>query len=92
MRDCSYLPEALSLTINLFRNQKNLTKTSLADLSALERRYLHEIDTCQKRPTMNAIYCICEGLNIPPIQFFTKLEEIRLRMIEERRPVRRSAS
>lgn len=52
-----------------------MTKSSLAEFAWLERRYLREIEQGDKKPTVNAIYSICEALNIPPVEFFQKVED-----------------
>lgn len=57
-----------------------MTKSSLAEFSWLERRYLREIEQGTKKPTLNAIYSISEALQITPIQFFTRLEEERQKL------------
>lgn len=61
-----------------------MTKTALAEFSWLERRYLKEIESCTKRPTLNAIYSICEALKVAPIQFFSRLEDERRKLDEKR--------
>lgn len=77
MRESPLLSEALSQTIEALRQERGLTKTSLADFASLERRYLREIEYGQKKPTLNAVYCICEALGVAPLRFFERLEERR---------------
>ena len=52
-----------------------MTKSALAEFAWLERRYLLEIEQADKRPTVNAVYSICEALKISPPEFFRKVEE-----------------
>lgn len=52
-----------------------MTKSALAEFAWLERRYLLEIEQGDKRPTVNAVYSICEALKISPPEFFRKVEE-----------------
>ena len=42
-----------------------------------------EIERGTKKPTVNAVYSICEALNVSPVEFFTKVEEERLRLVNE---------
>lgn len=59
----------------------HMTKTALADFSGLERRYLLEIERGTKKPTVNAVFCLCEALNVAPGEFFAKIEAERLRLV-----------
>lgn len=61
-----------------------MTKSALAEFSWLERRYLREIEQGEKKPTVNAIYSICEALRVSPLEFFTLVEEERKRMSEKK--------
>lgn len=84
MKEYPYLSQALSQTIEIFRKERKMTKSALAEFSWLERRYLREIEQGTKKPTLNAIYSISEALKIAPIQFFTKLEEERQKLAENK--------
>lgn len=84
MREYPYLSQALSQTIEIFRKERRMTKSELAEFSWLERRYLREIEQGTKKPTLNAIYSISEALQVAPLQFFTKLEEERQKLVRTR--------
>ena len=83
MQDVPYLAQALSHVIENMRKERRITKTALADFSRLERRYLREIETGTKRPTVNAIYSICEALKIRPEEFFCVVEKYRQKLMQE---------
>lgn len=70
MRVYPYLAEALAEVIESLRMERGMTKSSLAEVANLERRYLREIEQQLKRPTVNAVYSICDALGIPPEDFF----------------------
>ena len=57
-----------------------MTKSALAEFAWLERRYLREIECGDKKPTVNAIYSICEALRVSPLEFFTMVEAEILRL------------
>ena len=76
MKVYPYLSEAIATVIEELRRQKGMTKSSLADFACLERRYLLEIERKAKRPTVNAIYSICEALQVPPVEFFQRVTEV----------------
>jgi len=75
MREYPYLSQAIGNTIEIFRKDRSMTKSALADFAWLERRYLREIEQGYKKPTVNAIYSICEALSVSPLEFFQKVEE-----------------
>lgn len=81
MREYPYLAAALSHIIEIYRKNSHMTKTALADFSGLERRYLLEIEWGTKKPTVNAVYSICEALGVSPVEFFEKVEEERRRLL-----------
>ena len=83
MREFPYLADAISHVVESYRKNTRMTKTALADFSGLERRYLLEIERGTKKPTVNAVYSICEALNVSPVEFFAKVEEERLRLVNE---------
>lgn len=80
MREYPFLADAIGQVIEIYRKNSRKTKTALADFSGLERRYLREIERGAKKPTVNAVYSICDALNVPPAEFFAKVEEERLRL------------
>lgn len=57
-----------------------MTKSALAEFAWLERRYLREIECGHKKPTVNAVYSICEALSVSPLEFFQKVEEERSKL------------
>lgn len=75
MKEYPYLSQAIGNTIEVLRKDRKMTKSALAEFAWLERRYLLEIEQGNKRPTVNAVYSICEALKISPPEFFRKVEE-----------------
>jgi len=75
MKEYLHLSQAIAVTIEIFRKNKGMTKSVLADFACLERRYLREVEQGHKRPTVNAVYSICEALRVSPLEFFQKVEE-----------------
>jgi transcriptional regulator with XRE-family HTH domain len=75
MKEYPYLSQAIGNAIEIFRKNKKMTKFCLAEFAWLERRYLREIELGDKKPTVNAVYSICEALDVPPLEFFKKVEE-----------------
>lgn len=80
MQEYPYLAQAMGNIIEVIRKDRNMTKSALAEFSWLERRYLREIEQGEKKPTVNAIYSICEALRISPVEFFRLVEEERKKL------------
>lgn len=80
MKEYPYLSLAIGNVIEIFRKNRGMTKSALAEFAWLERRYLREIEQGEKKPTVNAIYSICEALRVSPVEFFTLVEEERKKM------------
>ena len=74
MKVYPHLSQAIGNTIETLRKDKKMTKSSLAEFAWLERRYLLEIEQGDKKPTVNAVYSICEALGVSPLEFFQKVE------------------
>ncbi|WP_291356686.1 helix-turn-helix transcriptional regulator [Desulfovibrio sp.] len=66
--------------IEVLRKDRRLTKSALAEFAWLERRYLREIERGEKKPTVNAIYSICEALRVSPVEFFRLVEDERKKL------------
>jgi transcriptional regulator with XRE-family HTH domain len=75
MKEYPHLSQAIGNAIETFRKDRKMTKSALAEFAWLERRYLREIEMGDKKPTVNAVYSICEALNVSPLDFFRKVEE-----------------
>ncbi|MCL1886210.1 MAG: helix-turn-helix domain-containing protein [Dehalococcoidia bacterium] len=72
------MAEALANTIESLRKQKGMSKSSLADFADIERGYVRDIEKGNRKPTVNTIFCICEALQVDPLDFFAAvLNEIR---------------
>lgn len=80
MKEYPYLAQAMGNIIEVLRKQRRLTKSALAEFAWLERRYLREIEQGEKKPTVNAIYSICEALRVSPVEFFRLVEDERKKL------------
>jgi transcriptional regulator with XRE-family HTH domain len=64
-----HLSEAIAKVIEIIREERKMSKTSLADFADIERCYLLDILKGRKRPTLNAIFSLCEALQVHPVEF-----------------------
>ncbi len=63
-------------TVAYFRNQKNISQEVLSGLSDISRTHLSAIERGERKPTLETLYRICNGLNIKLSTFMIKLEEL----------------
>ena len=56
------------------RNSKSLSQEKLAELSGLHSTYIGQIERGEKSPTIESIYKISSGLDIPLSDFFKNIE------------------
>lgn len=80
MKGYPSLAQAMGNTIEAPGKDRHLTKSALAEFAWLERRYLREIGQGEKKPTVNAIYNICEAPRVSPVEFFRLVEDERKKL------------
>ena len=73
MREYPHLSEALAQILEEYRIERGMSKSALADFAAIQRKYLFEIGQKQKKPTVNAIFSLCEALRVEPDEFFRQV-------------------
>ena len=73
MREYPYLSEAISYVLETLRQERGMSKSALADFAAMQRKYLFEIEQGIKKPTVNAIFSLCEALQVEPDEFFRQV-------------------
>lgn len=70
MTNHPYLSEAIAHVIEIIREEKEMSKSSLADYADIQRCYLRQIVQAKKKPSVNVIFSICEALEVHPVEFF----------------------
>jgi len=73
MREYPFLSEAISYVLENLRQERSMSKSALADFAAIQRKYLFEIEQGTKKPTVNAIFSLCEALQVEPDEFFRQV-------------------
>ena len=74
MEDYPYLNEAVSRVLTRRREALSLSKRKLAELAQLERVYIIQLERGDKRPTLNAIFYLCDALQITRQEFMAEVE------------------
>ncbi len=73
MKDRGQLLQALASAVEKTRKERKLTKTALAHFADLQESYIRGITKGRRNPTVTTIYAICEALDIPPQEFFKRV-------------------
>ncbi len=58
--------------IRLLRKEAGLTISQLAELSDMDGGFLNYIENGKKSPSLNTLYKLSKGLNVPMAQFFSE--------------------
>ena len=85
MREYPYLSDAISRTLETLRLERGMSKSALADFAAIQRKYLFEIEQGEKRPTVNAIFSLCDALQVEPDEFFRQVVA-RMKALQKESP------
>ena len=85
MREYPYLSESISTVLEKFRLERGMSKSALADFAAIQRKYLFEIEQGEKRPTVNAIFSLCDALQGEPDEFFRQVVA-RMKALQKESP------
>ena len=85
MREYPYLSESISYVLEKYRLERGMSKSSLADFAALQRKYRFEIEQGVKKPTVNAVFSLCDALQVPPEEFFRQVVA-RMRELQQGNP------
>ncbi|MDE5833342.1 MAG: helix-turn-helix domain-containing protein [Desulfovibrio sp.] len=85
MENFPYLNEAMSQVIVRLRKKAGYSQQKLAEISSITRVYLLQLEQGKFRPTLNSIFFLAKGLDIPPEQFVELIEKER-KKIEKSQP------
>lgn len=87
MKDYPYLSEAVSAVLRRRREKIGLSKRKLAELADIERVYLIHLERGEKRPTLNALFYLCDALRLEPEEFVRLVKE-EIKQLEGESPGR----
>lgn len=82
MNDYPFLNAAIKNVLTRKREGLKLSKRKLAELAQLERVYIIQLEQGAKRPTLNAIFYLCNALQISPNEFIKEVE-LEIRRLKE---------
>ena len=85
MREYPYLSESIAYVLETLRLERGMSKSALADFAAIQRKYLFEIEQGEKRPTVNAIFSLCDALQVEPDEFFRQVVA-RMKALQKESP------
>ena len=85
MREYPFLSESIAHVLEKPRLERGMSKSALADFAAMQRKYLFEIERGVKKPTVNAIFSLCEALQVEPDEFFRQVVA-RMKALQKESP------
>lgn len=69
------LGKIIAMNLNKLRNERNLTLGQLAKISGISKAMLSDIERGNSNPTINTIWKIANGLNVPYTKLMDGIEE-----------------
>ena len=80
MENFPFLNEAMSQVIVRLRKKAGYSQQKLAEISSITRVYLLQLEQGKFRPTLNSIFFLAKGLDIPPNEFVELIEKERKKL------------
>jgi len=74
MEEYPYLSEALARVLRRKREGLEMSKLRMSGLIRMERAYITALERGTKRPTLNAVFYICDALGLSRQAFLAELE------------------
>lgn len=68
----------LGLRIRYYRKERNLTQEKLAEICNLHPTYIGQLERGEKNATVESIYRIAKGLNIPISKLLENVEQVEI--------------
>jgi len=68
------LNEALAHVLQRKREELGISKLRMSKLTRMERAYITALERGTKRPTLNAIFYICDALKMSRQEFLAEIE------------------
>lgn len=69
------LGKIIAMNLNKLRNERNLTLGQLSKISGISKAMLSDIERGNSNPTINTIWKIANGLNVPYTKLMDGIEE-----------------
>lgn len=70
------ISKELGLRIRYYRKEKHLTQENLAEICGLHPTYIGQLERGEKNATVESVYRIAKGLNIPFSKLFENMEHL----------------
>ncbi|NLB63348.1 MAG: helix-turn-helix transcriptional regulator [Fibrobacter sp.] len=64
-----HLQEALALTVIQCRQNLDISQEKLAEKTGFSRVYISLLERCKRKPGLDSVFRLCQGLEITPIEF-----------------------
>lgn len=74
MEEYPHLTEALACVLKRRRAALGLSKLRMSEETHLERAYITSLERGDKRPTLNAVFFLCDALKVSRQEFLADVE------------------
>jgi transcriptional regulator with XRE-family HTH domain len=74
MEEYPHLNKALACVLSRKRVELGMTKLRMSELIHMERAYITALERGTKRPTLNAVFFICDDLGMSRQEFMAEIE------------------
>lgn len=74
MEKYPFLNEAVAKILHERRNSLNMSKKKLSELALIERAYIRSLERSEKNPSLNAIFYLCDALEMEPDEFVKQVK------------------
>lgn len=80
MDDFPFLTTAISNVITKLRENAGLSKRKLSQISGIDRVYILQVEQGKYRPTVNFMFLLARGLDMPPQELFALISDEQARL------------
>lgn len=76
MKNYPYLDEAIAHVLcRLRRDELKMSKKKLSEESQISRIHITHLEEGRKKPSMYAVFCLCEALRLDPKDFVQRVQD-----------------
>lgn len=82
MKNYPNLNKAIAKVLYQRRLELELSKKKLSERASITRIHISDLEGGSKNPTMNAVFFLCDALELDPKEFITRVQK-EIKKIEE---------
>ena len=75
MKNYPYLDDAIARVLCQRRAELEMSKKKLSEMSQISRIHITHLEEGRKKPSMYAVFCLCEALGLDPKDFVQLVQD-----------------